>query len=346
MADAPTLAQLRALVALADHLHFGQAAADLGVSQPSVSGAITGLEAALGVALAERTSRRVVLTPAGQQAAARARRALAEVDHLVGPAQEGTGDARLRLGVIPTVAPYVLAPVLRALARRLPDLRLEVTEDQTARLLHDLSGRALDALVLALPTGAPGVVEVLLYGEDFVLLVPPEHPLAGRTGLSPAVLRDVRLLLLDEGHCLSGQVLDICRQAGAVADHPARAASLTTIAQLVAAGLGTTLLPATALPVETRKGKLAVARFRPPAPGRRIGLAFPRRRPEGGRALPVGRVHAPGAGPPGLRRPHRAGLGPGRPGAGRGDVGRPVEPGPWGPVQSAKLVPRLGGARG
>ncbi|MGO9658212.1 MAG: hydrogen peroxide-inducible genes activator [Acidimicrobiales bacterium] len=274
MADAPTLAQLRALVALADHLHFGQAAADLGVSQPSVSGAITGLEAALGVALAERTSRRVVLTPAGQQAAARARRALAEVDHLVGPAQEGTGDARLRLGVIPTVAPYVLAPVLRALARRLPDLRLEVTEDQTARLLHDLSGRALDALVLALPTGAPGLVEVLLYAEDFVLLVPPEHPLAGRTGLSPAVLREVRLLLLDEGHCLSGQVLDICRQAGAVADHPARAASLTTIAQLVAAGLGTTLLPATALPVETRKGKLAVARFRLPAPGRRIGLAF------------------------------------------------------------------------
>jgi LysR family hydrogen peroxide-inducible transcriptional activator len=88
------------------------------------------------------------------------------------------------------------------------------------------------------------------------------------------VLRDVRLLLLEEGHCLSGQVLDICRQVGAVADHPARAASLTTIAQLVAAGLGTTLLPATALPVETRKGKLAVARFRPPAPGRRIGLAF------------------------------------------------------------------------
>jgi LysR family hydrogen peroxide-inducible transcriptional activator len=276
MADAPTLAQLRALVALADHLHFGKAAADLGVSQPSVSGAITGLEAALGVALAERTSRRVVLTPAGQQAAARARRALAEVDHLVGLAQEevAPGEGPLHLGIIPTVAPYVLAPVLRALARRLPDLRLEVTEDQTARLLHDLSGRALDAVVLALPSGAPGVVEVPLYWEDFVLLVPPEHPLARKAGLSRAVLRDVRLLLLEEGHCLSGQVLDVCRQAGAVADHPARAASLTTIAQLVAAGLGTTLLPATALPVETRKGKLAVARFRPPAPGRRIGLAF------------------------------------------------------------------------
>ena len=276
MADAPTLAQLRALVALADHLHFGQAAEDLGVSQPSVSAAITGLETALGVALAERTSRKVVLTPAGQQAAARARRALAEVDLLIGsatgPAADGEGP--LRLGVIPTVAPYVLAPVLRALARRFPDLRLEVTEDQTARLLDDLSAGSLDAVVLALPTGAAGVVEVPLYWEDFVLLLPPEHPLAGKAGLSRSVLRDVRLLLLEEGHCLSGQVLDICRQAGAVADHPARAASLTTIAQLVAAGLGTTLLPATALPVETRKGKLAVARFRPPAPGRRIGLVF------------------------------------------------------------------------
>jgi LysR family hydrogen peroxide-inducible transcriptional activator len=284
MATAPTLAQLRALVALADHLHFGQAAEELGVSQPSVSAAISGLEASLGVELAERSSRRVVLTPVGQQAAARARRILAEVDHLVGSATGEAAPAQgpLRLGVIPTVAPYVLAPVLRALARRLPEVRLEVTEDQTARLLDELSEGLLDALVLALPTGAAGVVEVPLYWEDFVLLVPPEHSLAGKAGLSPAVLRDVRLLLLEEGHCLSGQVLDICRQAGAVADHPARAASLTTIAQLVAARLGTTLLPATALPVETRKGKLAVARFRPPAPGRRIGLVF---RPDGPRAL-------------------------------------------------------------
>ncbi len=283
MATGPTLAQLRALVALADNLHFGQAAEELGVSQPSVSAAIGALEAGLGVALAERTSRKVVLTPAGQQAAARARRALAEVDHLVGAAgeEEAGRHGPLRLGVIPTVAPYVLAPVLRALARRRPELRLEVTEDQTARLLEELSADLLDALVLALPTGAAGVVEVPLYAEDFMLLVPPEHSLAGKAGLTPAVLRDVRLLLLQEGHCLSGQVLDICRQAGAVADHPARAASLTTIAQLVAAGLGTTLLPATALAVETRKGKLAVARFRAPAPGRRIGLVF---RPGGPRA--------------------------------------------------------------
>ena len=274
MSASPTLAQLRALVAVADHLHFGDAAAELGVSQPSVSAAITGLEACLGAKMAQRSSRRVALTPAGHDAAARARQILAQVDGLVDAAAVRSGRGPLRLGVIPTVAPYILAPVLRALARRLPEVRPEVTEGQTARLVDDLSRGWLDAVVLALPAGAPGTVEVPLYWEDFVLLVPPEHPLAGRSGLSTSALRDLRLLLLEEGHCLAGQALEICRQAGAATDHPARAASLTTIAQLVAAGLGATLLPATALPVETRKGKLAVARFAPPVPGRQIGLVF------------------------------------------------------------------------
>jgi LysR family hydrogen peroxide-inducible transcriptional activator len=246
------------------------------VSQPSVSVAIAALEACLGVELAERSSRKVVLTPAGNETAARARQILEDVDSLVNAAAARSKPVRgpLRLGVIPTVAPYILAPVLRSLARRSPDVRPEVTEDQTARLLDELSRDWLDAAVLALPTAAEGVIEVPLYREDFVLLVPPEHRLAGKEGLSRSVLNDVRLLLLEEGHCLASQAMDICREVGAATDHPARAASLTTIAQLVAAGLGTTLLPATALPVETRKGKLSVARFSPPAPGRRIGLVF------------------------------------------------------------------------
>jgi LysR family transcriptional regulator, hydrogen peroxide-inducible genes activator len=268
------LAQLRALVALADTMHFGEAAEQLGLSQPSVSAAISALEASLGVVLAERSSRRVVLTPAGHDAAARARDIVADVDQLIADAAQasGPGGGRWRLGVIPTVAPYILAPVLRGLARRLPAMRPEVTEEQTSHLLDRLGTGQLDAALLALPAGAPGLVELPLYWEDFVLIVPPGHSLAGQTGLSPDVLRDLRLLLLEEGHCLSGQVLDICQQVGAATDHPARATSLTTIAQLVAAGLGATLLPATALPVETRKGKVAVARFRAPAPGRRIGL--------------------------------------------------------------------------
>jgi LysR family hydrogen peroxide-inducible transcriptional activator len=234
------------------------------------------LEVCLGVELAERSSRRVALTPAGQEVAQRARAILAAVDSLVGAASKSRDDdgRLLRLGIIPTVAPYILAPVLRALARRLPEIRPEVAEGQTASLLDSLLGRHLDAVVVALPAGVPGVVEVPLYCEDFVLLVPPGHPLANADGLSSTVLKGLPLLLLEEGHCLSAQVLDICRQAGATTDHPAHAASLTTIAQLVAAGLGATLLPETALPVETRKGKVAVARFAAPAPGRRVGLVF------------------------------------------------------------------------
>ncbi len=273
----PTLVQLRALVAVADTLHFGAAASRLGVSQPSVSGAVRGLEAALGVKLAERSSRKVVLTAAGVETVARARQVLDEVESMAeaaaGP-HMAANEGLLRLGVIPTVAPYILAPVLRTLARWLPHLRPEITEDQTARLLDELVSGRLDVLVLALPVGRMDVSEIPLYREDFVLLVPPQHRLAGERGLGPEVLKDLRLLLLEEGHCLSSQALEVCRQAGAATNHPARAASLTTIAQLVAAGLGATLLPATALPVETRKGRVAVAQFKAPAPGRQIGLVW------------------------------------------------------------------------
>jgi LysR family hydrogen peroxide-inducible transcriptional activator len=273
----PTLVQLRALVALADTLHFGEAASRLGVSQPTVSGAVRGLEASLGVKLAERSSRKVVLTAAGAETVARARHVLDEVESMAEAAagtQTAANERLLRLGVIPTVAPYILAPLLRALARWAPRLRPEITEDQTARLLDELVSGRLDALVLALPAGCADIVETPLYREDFVLLVPPQHPLAGKLGLGPEVLKGLRLLLLEEGHCLSSQALEVCRQAGAATNHPARAASLTTIAQLVAAGLGATLLPATALPVETRKGRVAVAQFRAPAPGRQIGLVW------------------------------------------------------------------------
>jgi LysR family hydrogen peroxide-inducible transcriptional activator len=271
----PTLAQLRALVAVADTLHFGEAASRLGVSQPSVSASVSSLEACLGAHLVERSTRRVVMTPSGRAVASQAREILAGIERLAAAAKgEHPFNQLLRLGMIPTVAPYILAPVLRALNHRLPDLRPEVTEGLTAQLLDELLARRLDAVVVALPSGSSVVTEIPLYREDFVLLVPPEHPLAGAVGIDPKVLREERLLLLAEGHCLASQALEICRQVGAATDHPARAASLTTIAQLVAAGLGSTLLPETALPVETRKGKLAVARFRPPAPGRTIGLAF------------------------------------------------------------------------
>ena len=270
----PTVPQLRALVAVADSLHFSGAATELGVSQPSVSSAIAGLETGLGAFLVERSTRRVLLTPVGEKVAAQARAVLASLDRLMDVAREAGQpfSGPMRLGLIPTVAPYVVAPVLATLARHFPRLQPDITEAHTSRLLGDLAVGQLDAVLLALPSGAIAVSELPLYDEEFVLLVPDDHPLAGASDLDPGVLRDLRLLLLDEGHCLRDQTLDICRQVGAATTHPARAASLTTVAQLVAAGLGVTLLPASAIAVETRKGHLATARFGAPAPGRRLGL--------------------------------------------------------------------------
>lgn len=270
---APTVQQLRAFVAVAGTCHFGEAAAQLGVTQPSVSAAIAGLESTLGVFLVERSTRRVVLTPAGTEVVTHARRVLDALDRLVDVAARGGQPfaGPLRIGVIPTVAPYVLPFVFRTLSRHFPLLRPDVKEDQTARLLDDLAHGQLDVVLLALPSGGEDVVEVPLYDEEFVLLLPDTDPLAGSSDLDAAVLQRRRLLLLEEGHCLRDQVLDVCRQAGASTTHPARATSLTTLSRLVAAGLGDTLLPATAISVEARRG-LATASFRSPAPGRRIGL--------------------------------------------------------------------------
>ncbi|MCW2549333.1 MAG: oxyR [Mycobacterium sp.] len=181
----------------------------------------------------------------------------------------------LRIGLIPTIAPYVLPTVLSTLRKRFPDLEPTVTEDFTDRLLDRLASGRLDVAVIALPSEADGVIELPLYSEDFVLAVAPSSPLAGAADLDPAVLRDLDLLLLAEGHCLREQTLDVCRLAGISADvagDSAPAMSLATVAQLVAGGLGATLLPATAVPVESRRDRLGIAHFAAPAPGRRVGL--------------------------------------------------------------------------
>jgi LysR family transcriptional regulator, hydrogen peroxide-inducible genes activator len=274
---APTLAQVRAFVAVADQLHFGDAADALGVSQPALSAAVSALESHLGVQLVERTTRRVLLTPEGQSLLEQARAVVAAVDALVDEASgQRALSGRLRIGVIPTVAPYLLPSLLRSMRRRMPELSPEVREEQTHRLLGDLAAARIDVAVLALPSGASGVAELPLYDEDFVLAVPPGHRLAGATGLPPTALRRQELLLLDEGHCLRDQALDLCRSARALGSvsSAARASSLGTVVQLVGAGLGATLLPEMALAAETRRAPLGVARFAPPAPGRRIGLAF------------------------------------------------------------------------
>ncbi|MEU6283901.1 LysR substrate-binding domain-containing protein [Streptomyces sp. NPDC047028] len=274
----PSLSQLRAFAAVAEYLHFRDAAAAIGMSQPALSGAVSALEEALGVTLLERTTRKVLLSPAGERLAVRAKAVLDEVGALMEEAEavRAPFTGVLRLGVIPTVAPYLLPTVLRLVHERYPDLDLQVHEEQTANLVDGLSSGRLDLLLLAVPLGMPGVTELPLFDEDFVLVTPLDHWLGGREGIPRAALRELNLLLLDEGHCLRDQALDICREAGRK-DVPVTttAAGLSTLIQLVAGGLGCTLLPRTALKVEaTRSSHLLTGYFADPAPSRRIALAM------------------------------------------------------------------------
>ncbi|MFB6843388.1 LysR substrate-binding domain-containing protein [Streptomyces sp. NPDC056373] len=274
----PSLAQLRAFAAVAEHLHFRDAAAAIGMSQPALSGAVSALEETLGVTLLERTTRKVLLSPEGERIAVRAKAVLGEVEALMEEAEavRAPFTGALRLGVIPTVAPYLLPTVLRLVHERYPHLDLQVHEEQTASLLDGLAGGRLDLLLLAVPLGVPGVSELPLFDEDFVLVTPLDHGLGGREGIPRQALRELNLLLLDEGHCLRDQALDICREAGRD-DVPVTttAAGLSTLVQLVAGGLGVTLLPRTALKVEiSRSNQLLTGYFADPAPARRIALAM------------------------------------------------------------------------
>jgi LysR family hydrogen peroxide-inducible transcriptional activator len=273
----PTIAGLRAFVAVAETRHFGSAATALGVSQSTLSQALSALETGLRVQLVERSTRRVFLTAEGRQLLPHAQ-AVIEAAAVFTTAAAGASDplqSSIRLGLIPTVAPYVLPTLLAGLAERLPALELRVIEDQTERLLIGLREGSLDAALIALPAEAGGITEIPIYDEDFVLALPPEHPLAGKRRVPPTALAELPLLLLDEGHCLRDQALDICRAAGVRAELAnTRAASLATAVQCVTGGLGVTLIPQSAVPVEAARSRLELAYFAAPRPGRRIGLVF------------------------------------------------------------------------
>nr|WP_296770224.1 LysR substrate-binding domain-containing protein [Rhodococcus sp. (in: high G+C Gram-positive bacteria)] len=271
----PTLSQLRAFVAVAGHRHFGSAASMLNVSQPTLSQALASLEQGLGIRLVERSTRKVLMTTAGTQLLDRARATIEAADGFVAEASGlgGTLSGPLRLGLIPTVAPYVLPALLPALRSEYPDLAPFIVEDQTERLLSSLRAGAIEAAVIALPSEGAGMVELPLYTEDFVLVVPEGHELDGRSDVPLSVLASLTVLLLDDGHCLRDQTLDLCRSVDAA--HPAgdtRATSLATIVRCVAGGLGVTLVPRSAVSVEQGKGALGVAEFAEPRPGRKMGL--------------------------------------------------------------------------
>ncbi|ACI97877.1 LysR substrate-binding domain-containing protein [Rhodospirillum centenum] len=273
-----TLRQLRYLVALADTLHFGRAAAACHVSQPSLSAQIQQLESLLGTALVERTKHRVLLTPAGKDTVRRARDVLAAVDDMSQMARAAGRPlcGALRLGVIPTIGPYLLPGVLPGLRRDYPDLRLYLREDLTERLLDRLRAGDLDAAVLALPVAEPGLETVDLFEEPFLVALPQNHPLSERTAVRQSDLSGEVLLLLEDGHCFRDQALDVCRLSGAREDPGFAATSLPTLVEMVAGGLGLTLLPARAAPLLTAAGQVVLRPFVAPVPVRRVGLVWRR----------------------------------------------------------------------
>lgn len=273
-----TLKQLRYVAALARHGHFGRAAEACAVTQPALSMQIGDLEAALGTSLFERGPRRVRLTGFGEAVAARAGDILRAVDELAELARAARGrlTGRLRLGVIPTVAPYLLPALLADLARAAPGLELNLRETLTPRLIAELAEGRLDAAIVALPVSEPALAEVALFTEAFVLLRPVAD--ARRPVPGPEALRQMRLLLLEEGHCFRDQALSFCKLRAAPRDL-LDASTLATLVQMVAAGIGVTLIPEMAVAVETRSAAVAVARFAAPEPSRTVGMVWRRTTP-------------------------------------------------------------------
>lgn len=290
-----SLRQLQYLVAVADAGGFRKAAELCAVSQPSLSAQVAAAEAALGVTLFERDKRRVLLTAAGEEVVGRARRAILCADDVVAAAAR-LGDplrGTLRLGVIPTVAPYLLPSASPALRAAFDHLHVQWIEDKTDVLVRRLREGELEGAVLALEAEL-GEVEALPIARDPFLLAGAEgDALACRAGPARmAELEDAAVLLLDDGHCLRDQALEVCGTAG-IRELGFRGTSLSTLAQMVAAGAGVTLLPALSVPTETARAKLVVRRFAAPEPGRTIGLVWRRHSPFDGamRAL-VGPLRA------------------------------------------------------
>ena len=271
------LRDLRYLVALADHKHFGRAAEASHVSQPTLSTQVRKLEDELGVALVERSPRNVLLTEVGREISARARRILRDVDELRELARR-TRDPEsgsVRLGMFPTLGPYLLPHVVQRIRARFPRLELLLVEEKTPVLLQQLAEGRLDAACLALPIHDEQLHAEALFEEPFVLAVPRAHPLAKRASLELADLEHQSLLLLEDGHCLRDQALDVCELAGALERSGFRATSLETLRQMVAAGVGVTLLPILAVkPPVPLSEEVALVRFRDRAPSRRIALVW------------------------------------------------------------------------
>ncbi|WP_170984634.1 LysR substrate-binding domain-containing protein [Rhodoligotrophos defluvii] len=277
-----SLKQLRYLDALESHRHFGRAAEACHVSQPALSMQIAALEAELGVALVERLPREIVFTPRGLEIVARARAIVMAVNDLVDQARRSDQAlvGSLRLGVIPSVAPYLLPRILPRLREEFPQLTLTLHETQTAALLTELQQARIDLALLALPSGAEGMAEMPLFDDPFVLALPERHPLCAFEIIDPLALRSERILLLEQGHCLRDQTVAFCQRMDVHGVDGLGATNLATLMQMVANGYGVTLLPQLAVTREAGAcSGIALRPFSAPVPRRGLGLVWRRSSP-------------------------------------------------------------------
>ena len=271
-----SLKQLRYFDAVARFGHFGRAAEHCSVTQPALSMQIQELESELGLQLLERRPKGVRLTTEGREVAQRAALILAQVRDLGDFARQRASQlsGALHLGVIPSVAPYLLPPLLPVLRAQYPALDLHIRETQTQQLLHQLHEGTLDVLLLALPVKQPGIETIPLLEDKFLLALPRSRRTAKRVRATPELLKHDRLLLLEEGHCLRDQALTFCQLRQVDNIDTFGASSLSTIVQMVANGLGLTLLPEISIDLESRHADIKLLRFAEPEPSRVLGLAW------------------------------------------------------------------------
>lgn len=292
-----SLKQLKYFDAVARSGHFGKAAAHCAISQPALSMQVQELEKFLGVQLLERGRKGVILTEGGKEIAQRAARVLADVRDIVDAARR-QGDVLsgpLALGVIPSLAPYILPRLLPKVRDGFPDLDLHIRETQTQSLVGELVDGELDLLLLALPVEHPDVETVRLFDDRFLLAVATSHRMSGHIRATPDLLEGDRLLLLEEGHCMRDQALAFCNLQRVENINTFGASSLSTLVQMVANGLGMTLLPEIAVPLETRHGDIHLMRFTDPEPQRVIGLAWRKSSPRKRHFIELGEMIAAAA---------------------------------------------------
>ncbi|MBD3609678.1 MAG: DNA-binding transcriptional regulator OxyR [Gammaproteobacteria bacterium] len=269
------LRELEYLVAVDEARHFHKAAERCFVSQPTLSGQLKKLEQELGVVLVERSTRQVVMTEVGRMVAEQARKVLADAREIKEIAQTFTDPfvGNLQVGLIPTVAPYLLPLIMPVLEQEYPKLKLWLHEYQTHVLLEKLRKAELDLLILALPVDTDEFAEIDLFNEPFWLTVPVSDPLAKKQQAELDDLNHVQMLLLEEGHCLRGQALDVCVQAGASEYAGFQATSLETLRHMVGEGMGITLMPELAIQT-SHQGKVRYIPFIAPSPSRRVGMLY------------------------------------------------------------------------